>query len=396
VFGPQAEVDPDHADIGNGVGPSGAPIPPSDPRRTSVAEPPEAIGRYVAAIRASQPIRAGHYILDNEPGLWNSTHRDVHPEPLTYDELVDRTIAYATAIRAADPDARIAGPAEWGWPAYFYSAKDLAAGVALRPDRRAHGDEPLLAYYLRKLHEHAEQSGVRMLDFLDVHFYPQAKGVFANGGRGATDAATSALRIRSTRSLWDPTYVDESWVADTMFVLPRLRALIDERYPGLGLSIGEWNFGAEEHMSGGLAVAEVLGRFAEHEVHSAFYWTVPKERSPAYWGFRAYTNFDGQGGHFLDRFVPSEAAPMTSLFVSENADRSRLVAIVLNLDPNVERSATLDVSSCGSIRSVRALRYAGGADGFVAVTPAPSQGQGAIPLSLPGYTITILDVERTR
>ena len=28
-----------------------------------------------------------YYIMDNEPSLWNSTHRDIHPAPVTYDEI---------------------------------------------------------------------------------------------------------------------------------------------------------------------------------------------------------------------------------------------------------------------------------------------------------------------
>ena len=55
-------------------------------------------------------------------------------------------------------------------------------------------------------------------------------------------------------------------------------------------------------MSGALATAEALGRFAQFGVTSAFYWTYPPENSPAMWAFRAYRNFDGKGGHFLDWF----------------------------------------------------------------------------------------------
>ena len=116
---------------------------------------PEDAAAWVTKIKAADAKR-GHkvvfeYILDNEPALWDSTHRDIHPEGSTYDELLEKTIAYATAIRKADPDAIIAGPAEWGWPGYFFSAKDAKAGFKSKPDRRAHDDEPLLAWYLRKL-----------------------------------------------------------------------------------------------------------------------------------------------------------------------------------------------------------------------------------------------------
>ena len=83
--------------------------------------------------------------------LWNTTHRDVHPEPATYDELLERTIAYGSAVRQAVPEAVIAGPAEWGWTNYFNSAADVAPG-GNKKDRKAHGNVPLLPWYLTKLH----------------------------------------------------------------------------------------------------------------------------------------------------------------------------------------------------------------------------------------------------
>src|SRR5262249_29263012 len=155
----------------------------------------------------------------NEPALWNDTHRDVHPEPLTYDELLDRTIRYGTAIRAADPEAIIAGPAEWGWPGYFWSAKDKAAGFHAKPDRRAHGDVPWLSWYLAKLREHEAKTGIRILDVVDLHFYPQGKGVY-DGDSGGTDRDTAKKRFRATRSLWDPDYLDESWIDEKIRLIP--------------------------------------------------------------------------------------------------------------------------------------------------------------------------------
>ena len=39
------------------------------------------------------------FMLDNEPDLWSSTHVEVHPQKLSYAELIQRTIAYAWAIK---------------------------------------------------------------------------------------------------------------------------------------------------------------------------------------------------------------------------------------------------------------------------------------------------------
>jgi hypothetical protein len=393
AFGPQQAVAPDNPDMGNGIGRDGKPLTPAPPTLTSVAAPPEMIARWVEAIRAGDGQRGrtvDAYILDNEPMLWNSTHRDVHPEPATYDELLEKTIAYGTAIRKADPLAKIAGPAEWGWLNYHHSAKDVAAGVFMRPDRRAHGDEPLIPWYLRKLREHEVKTGVKILDILDVHFYPMGNGIGITTG-GQTDPATSALRIRSTRSLWDPIYKDESWIDDRMRVIPLLREWIAANNPGLGISIGEWNFGAENHMSGGLAAAEVLGRFGVEGVTSAYYWTVPANRSPAFWAFRAYRNYDGKGGRFLDRTVPvTGTATLASLFASRDEGRRKVVAVLLNLSALTPLAPAIAVEGCGPISDARAFTYTGGSEGFKPAEISPAEQ--TLKMTAPPYSITVLDL----
>jgi hypothetical protein len=392
AFGPQQATGWDVPDSGNGIGRDGEPIAPGPPTRTSVPSTPEIIEQWVRQIRAKEHGRTRSvdaYILDNEPMLWSSTHRDVHPAATTYDELLEKTIAYAAAVRRADPEATIAGPAEWGWLAYHYSAKDVEAGVRLRPDRRLHGDEPLIPWYLRNIREYEQKTGNRILDVLDVHFYPMAQGM-GTGTQGQTDAASAALRIRSTRSLWDPSYVDESWIHEPMRVLPLLREWIARNHPGLGLSIGEWNFGAESHMSGGLAAAEALGRFGTEGLTSAYYWTSPAERSPAFWAFRAFRNFDGIGGHFLDWSVPVEGNVMlASLFGSREADRRHVVAVLLNFAALSSISARVGLEGCG-VATARAFTYEGGEAGFrkLAVSSSGQELQTVVP----PYSITVIDL----
>lgn len=391
-FGPQRGADPYKPDAGDGHSKDGKPMKPGNPARTSVPAPPEMIKRWVQAIRAEDAKRGARsvqmYILDNEPMLWHDTHRDVHPDPVSYDELLDRTIRYGTAVREADSGAVIAGPALWGWVAYFFSAKDAKAGFHLKPDRLAHGDVPLLPWYLKKLKEHEDRTGTRIIDVVDVHFYPQAEGV--GGSKGGFDSKTSARRIRSTRALWDASYVDESWIKDAVELIPRLKRWIGENYPGLGIAIGEYNLGAEGHISGGLAQAEALGRFGQGGVHSAFYWGTPPNGSPVYWAFRAFRNFDGAGGRFQDLSLPARAPDGTSIFASRDAGGTRIVAVILNFSPNVPIRPKLAPRACGRILSKRVFQYAGGSSGLVLVKEAP--GEGAIAeRPLPPYSITVLD-----
>jgi len=393
VYGPQRAHDPNRPEAGDGMRADGVAVRPNSPTVTSVAAPPEMMQKWVAAIRAeddkAHERSVKMYILDNEPNLWNSTHRDVHPDPLTYDELLDRTIKYGTAIRAADPQALIAGPAEWGWTGYFYSAADALIGTTRRPDRRAHGDVPLIPWYLKQLHDHDRSSGTRVLDVLDVHFYPQENGVYGPN----SDAATAALRLRSTRSLWDPSYKDESWINDTIRLIPRLKEWIAQNYPGLALSIGEYNFGGEQDMSGALALAEALGRFGVEGVDYAFYWFAPPKGSPAETAFRAYRNFDGKGGQFLGRSLETSTGTKlnsdVSLFASRDDSGKHLVLMALNLEPTSAAGVKIALDGCTPISKRRKFSYVAGGQ---AITDDGEKAGGELDETLAPYSINVFDI----
>jgi hypothetical protein len=397
VFGAQQATAPENADIGNGVRPDGTPVTPGGPERTSTALAPESVERWVRSIVARQASdgrrRVQMYILDNEPTLWSETHRDVHPRAVSYDELLERTVSYASAIRRADPGAVIAGPALWGWPAYFHSGIDQAAHPA-QPDQDAHEGLPLLPWWLRETARYEKRTGTRVADVVDVHFYPQGHGI-GIGASGDTDPDTNARRLRATRALWDPSYVDESWIAEPVRLVPRIREWIAKYHPGLGLSIGEYNFGAEGSMSGGLAVAEALGRFGVLGLTAAYYWDYPADRSPAFWAFRAFRDFDGHGARFLDESVVSETAePLVSVFASGEGGGGHFVAVVLNRDPGAPMRADLNASTCGHLVETRAYSYTGGGGGLAPTPTDALDGQGHLRRTLPPYSITVLDLQR--
>jgi len=102
-----------------------------------------------------------------------------------------------------------------------------------------------------------------------------------------------------------------------------MKEWVASNYPGRESPSANGNFGAEKHMSGGLAVAEVLGRFGQQGVTSAFYWTAPPEGSAAFHGFLAFRNYDGKGAHFLDWSVPATGADNLSLFASRDDSGER-------------------------------------------------------------------------
>jgi glycosyl hydrolase family 44 len=371
TFGGQARLDPDNRQCGNGISVDGAPLPTPPQSGTSVPAPPEFVADWVRAIRAKEPKAQRLYYLDNEPTLWHATHRDVHPERVSYDELLERTLSYGRAIRAADAEARIAGFTGWGWTSLFFSGADKAEGKDFVPlDRMRHGGKQLLPWWLAQVRREEKRTGERILDVVDVHFYPQADGMglYADGW---TDLESCARRIRSVRALWDPTYKDESWIGEPVRLIPRLRDWIHEESPGLGISIGEYNFGAEGHISGGLAVAEALGRFGVERVDYAFYWPMPPKGSAAYWGFRAFRNYDGNGGRVGEVSVAASSSDkgLSSVFATRKRDGS-LVVVALNHEPDKPLDLSIDGGSCGPMRFGRRFSY-GGEGGLAPMSDKP-------------------------
>jgi hypothetical protein len=229
-------------------------------------------------------------------------------------------------------------------------------GPHLRPDRRKHGDVPLIPWYLQQVAAYQKQTGTRLIDVLDLHFYPAAAGM-GLGENGDTSLEASLRRIRSTRGLWDPTYHDESWIDDNVQLIPRMKKWISENAPGLSTSIGEWNFGAEGHISGGLAVAEALGRFGQFDLGSAYYWTYPPDGSAAYWAFRAYRDYDGKGGHFESWSLNTHAPAGASAFASMSDDGGKVVAVLLNLDPKNPITADVELAGCKDVSVTKRYSY---------------------------------------
>lgn len=120
---------------------------------------------------------------------------------------------YAGAVKQTDPGAITFGPVLWGWCAYFWSAADNCGQSSA--DRTAHGGVPFLEWYTGKVCEYERQNGVRLVDYIDIHYYPQGGESLNSDER--TEIA--ALRLRSTKSLYHPTYIGEllSFVAISKF-----------------------------------------------------------------------------------------------------------------------------------------------------------------------------------
>jgi hypothetical protein len=272
-----------------------------------------------------------YYILDNEPSLWHETHRDVLKTGLRMADLRDRFIDYAARVRAVDPGAQIAGPEEWGWSGYFYSGYDQQVanknGWSSFPDRDTNGGMDYLPWFLDQLHRHDQSTGQRSLDIFTVHYYPQ-------GGEYGSDISTAMQlrRNRSTRSLWDPNYRDETWINDRVRLIPRLKEWVTQYYPNLKIGITEYNWGAENHINGATAQADVLGIFGREGLDVATRWTTPAAGTPAFKAIQMYRNYDGAKSAFGDTSVTATVANPDNLsaFAALRSIDHSLTVMVIN------------------------------------------------------------------
>jgi hypothetical protein len=384
------------APCGNGVMPNGTTlITGNDPLDTSIAISPTFVAGWVNHLTGKYGMaNAGgvrFYDLDNEPMLWSDTHRDVHPQPVSYDEMLSRTVAYAPAIKAADPGALLLGPVAWGWVEYFYSGLDVAAGGSwwdTRPDRKAHGDVPYVEWYLQQMHAYDLTNTVRLADYLDLHMYPQANGVALSP---AGSIATQQLRLRSTRSLWDPTYVDESWIAQPVNLIPMMRGWVANDYPGTKLAVSEYNWGALDDINGAVAQADVLGIFGREALDLATLWSPPTTGQPGAYAFRMYRNYDGLHHRFGDQAVQASSGDQEQLAVYAAIRGGDFALTLMVVNKSLTQTLTSNLALSGFSPAPLASVYRYSAADLQHIVHQPDQVVAAVGFtaSYPPQSITL-------
>ncbi len=245
---------------------------------------------------------------------------------------------------------------------------------------------PFVEWYLQQMAAYEQQHGVRILDYLDLHYYPPA---VALTGAGSTDL--QALRLRSTRPLWDPTYADESWIAEPVYLIPRMRGWIAARYPGTRTAITEYNWGALDHINGALAQADVLGIFGREGLDLATLWGPPESGQPGAFAFRMYRNDDGNGGGFGETSVHAASADegrLSSFAAHRDADGALTVMVINKTGGGLTSTASLAGFTPGAAAQV--WRYSSADLGAIVHAPDVVLAGSSLTVTFPPSSITLL------
>ncbi len=387
-YGAQQSTDPYDTHCGNGVDPSGKPLTP-DPTNDSMASTPAFEGQWVAHLvsrfGAASAGGVQYYQLDNEMMLWDSTHRDVRSTPVSSDDVWNATANYAPVIKNADSSAYVLGYTAWSILDLMESGLDTANQNT--NDQMAHDGIPLAQWYLRQLAAYEKAHGTRLVDCLDAHYYPM-------GGDG----------LDNTRSLWDATYHDPSWVDGFLNapiqLIPRMQQWIAQEYPGTDVCISEYNFHNDDptNAEAGLVEADVLGIFGKYGVRLANFWTTPVDGSgnpyPSYRAFQMFRNYDGAGGAFGDVSIgaTSSLAKVAIYAASDSASApTTLTVIIINKDTSAQ-STTLGIANFSAGASAHVWQVVNNAAPSKQADAAIAAGQLAI--TLPASSITMVVIPK--
>ena len=284
------------------------------------------------------------YSLDNEPDLWHSTHPRICPAHISCKDFIDRTVNYAKAIKNVDPHSRIFGFASFGYSGYntFASAPDW--------NNVKSGYSWFLDYYLDKVNRASATYGSPLVDVLDLHWYPEAKGDNRINKSTSNTQKDKEARLQAPRSLWDETYKENSWIAEQsncrLPLIPNVMKSITKYAPNMKLAFGEFNYGGYEDITGTISLAEVLGIFGKYNIYAACHWGDPGTYGTL--AYNLYLNYDGKGSKYGSTLVESSLNKTwvnSSVFASLDDD-SKLHLIVTNksFDEKIDGKFKIDSS----------------------------------------------------
>jgi hypothetical protein len=358
-YGAQCSFDQFNTDAGNGIvagtcnnkTPTELTADPNDAyfpllEEPGAGDPANSVYRnqWAAALATAFGNSVPHfYDMDNEIDIWGGTHFDIHPQQSGYDELRDTYLLEAGNLKTWDPAAVRFGPVSCCW--YFYWNLNSSTD-----NKTMHAGIDFLPWWLNEIYWRDQISGTRSLDVFDIHAYPDGPDTTS-----FSLAQKQALAARIYRDWWDPTYESEATYIDNdgfsieplepnPFRIPRMRALLNQNYPGTQFSITEWSAAfagntpqeREADFSTALGDADAYGILGRERVYLASRWEAPLPANPNYQALKLYTNYDGSHHGFGTISVSDTNNGNPSLFSSYAAMNSAgtvLTIMVLNKDP---------------------------------------------------------------
>jgi hypothetical protein len=406
--------------LGKGEYPDGKKVWNNDPKYNYIPSDPAFQAEWVKTLiqdfGTSTTGGVRFYQMDNEPGLWRFNHRDVYPKGIGSAELVELNAKYAAMVKKIDPSAQVLGLTAWGvmelegsnWDympggAAGYQAADNAPGEKWT-DRKARGGVSQFEYFLKEMAKRSKLAGVRLIDYVDNHGFPEVWGTDGKGqkvnvmGDFAYDPVLTPKQFDGMRIFYDPTFTSpDSWCANSgnkadlwdpwVGIIPKLKKMIALNYPGTKLSMTEYYPASKSYFHGGLLQALNLGIFMREGMDMACDWGGTEGLNYVHFGHRLYSNYDGKGSKVGGNYLAS-ASSSADLYSFAAKDKAKTYVVLINKNHDSDIATTLNLPAAAKLYHTYTLAETSGKrlydSGAVAATGSQLQ------LTIPAFSAVLV------
>ena len=331
-----------------------------------------------------------YWNMDNEPECWNSTHDDIMPQAISAEDYIQRYVDVATRVRALYPDIKIVGPVftnEWQW--YNWQNNDAVT------DPSSGKKYCWAEYFIKRIAEIEAQTGIRLLDVLDFHFYPssdetgtlQLYRVFYDTSYNFP-GANGLYRVNGG---WDTSIKQE-------YIFKRATDWLNQYMgPDNGVTMGMSEFGAINNDPNVVAVsyASMLGTFAQNNVEIFAPWDWYVGQWEVLHLFTHYTGTIAVGS-------TSSQDNVVSAYSSVNDGRDMLSVVLVNRDATNNQSVNVSLGNVsfpnGTGVSCYQLSNLPSSETFVSDTrnalnqSATTINNNSVALTLPKLSVTVIQI----
>lgn len=272
-----------------------------------------------------------YWNMDNEPEIWNGTHDDVMPKQLVAAQFMTKYIEVAKAARAKNPTIKLVGPVtanEWQW----YNWDNNAITVDGK-------NYCWMEFFIKSIAEEQKKSGMKLLDVLDIHYYPGTKKV---------EEIVQLHRIFFDRNFVNPEAngvkrVSGNWDnnQNKEYIFGRINDWLDQYFgKNHGITLGLTETGIETVDANVTAVwyASTMGEFMKNNVEIFTPWS---------WKIGMWETI-----HLFSKYnknyalmAESSNEVLVSSYPSINASKDTMTVILINRSTSTSQNTSVELTN---------------------------------------------------
>src|SRR5207248_1186322 len=166
---------------------------------------------------------------------------------------------------------------------------------------------------------------------------------------------------------------------------------VNNDYPGTKIGITEYNWGAENHINGATAQADILGIFGREGLDLGVRWTAPPTDSLTYNAFKMYRNYDGLQSRFGNTSISASGPDPDNVatFAAVRSSDGALTEMIIAKTKGIAYDVTINLANFNPA-APSAERYQLTAANTIAHLANVPLAGNSLSLIVPAQSITLL------